>query len=68
MQKDRKKQGGGVMPKVDPWHSKKPKSKVYHDNNKCHVGNNIEKENWATGTGNKQYRCNICEKLNNKGI
>jgi hypothetical protein len=59
--------GGGVMPKIDPWHSKKPNSKVYHDNSKCHLGNNIEKENWVSGKGSKQYRCNVCEKLNNKG-
>lgn len=52
------------MPQTDTWHSKKPDSKVYHDNSECHLGNNIEKENWMPGTGNKQNRCNLCEKLN----
>jgi hypothetical protein len=55
------------MPQIDPWHSKKPRSKVYHDNSNCTVGNNIEKENLASGRGNKQRRCNMCEKLKAKG-
>ena len=59
--------GGEVTPQIDPWHSKKPKSKVYHDNSKCHLGNNIEKENWVPGKGNKQNRCNVCEKLKKTG-
>ena len=54
------------MPLIEPWHSKKPKSKVYHDNSACHVGNNIEKENWVAGIGNKQRRCYLCKRLDAK--
>lgn len=59
--------GGEGMSKIKPWRSKKPQAKVYHDNSKCHLGNNIEKANMLPGKGNKQYRCNTCKKLNNKG-
>ncbi|VVT02913.1 hypothetical protein MARINON1_52464 [Marinobacter salarius] len=48
--------------KVNPFHSKKPGTTVYHDNNKCTEGNNIEKENKVPGTGGKS-RCDHCKRL-----
>lgn len=59
-------QGGEVMPKTYPWHSRKPEAKVYHDDKKCHLGNNIEDENRVEGKGNKQRRCNMCKRLEAK--
>ncbi len=50
-----------IMAKVAAFHS--IKQDVYHDNNKCTEGNNIEKENLRTGTGGKP-KCSHCSKLN----
>lgn len=51
------------MAKVAPFHSKKQTArKVYHDNDKCTEGNNIEKENKVSGTGNRP-RCEHCTRL-----
>jgi len=55
----------GKMAKTTPWYSKKTKD-VYHDNDKCTVGNNIEKENWSWGTGNLP-KCKYCEQLDKEG-
>lgn len=49
------------MAKVAPFHSKL-QTQVYHDNDKCTVGNNIETYNKVSGTGG--YRqCSDCAKL-----
>ena len=50
------------MAKVATFHSKKSGTKVHHDNDKCTEGNNIEKENRASGTGGHP-RCDHCERL-----
>jgi hypothetical protein len=46
--------------KTSPWHS--IKSNRYHDNTNCNTGNNIERENWQSGTGGK-LRCEECTRL-----
>jgi len=50
------------MAKVAPFHSKKPGTKVYHDNSSCTEGNNIEKENKVSGTGGLP-KCDHCKRL-----
>ena len=51
------------MAKVAPFHSKKPNDpNVYHDNNSCTEGNNIEPQNKVSGTGGRR-KCKSCEKL-----
>lgn len=51
------------MAKVSPFHSKKPNDRnVYHDNDKCTEGNNIEKENKVAGTGGRP-QCDHCKRL-----
>ena len=55
------------MSKVAPFHSVKPNTpNVYHDNNKCTEGNNIEKENLRQGTGGRP-RCHRCNELEKQG-
>jgi hypothetical protein len=49
------------MAKVPPFHSKVQKD-VYHDNNKCTEGNNIEPKNRVSGTGGLP-KCNHCSRL-----
>jgi len=51
------------MTKVSPFHSNKPGILVYHNNDKCTEGNNIEPENRVDGTGGKTL-CKRCEELN----
>ena len=51
--------------RVNPFHSKLEGTEVYHNNNKCTEGNNIEKENWVAGTGGLRL-CSHCKKLNSK--
>ena len=51
------------MAKVRPFHSKKAGTKVYHNNNKCYLGNDIETENQVPGDGNLRL-CKICERIN----
>jgi len=48
------------MAKVSPFYS--VKQTVYHNNNSCTEGNNIEKENLRQGTGGKPL-CSRCSKL-----
>lgn len=43
-----------------PWHS--TKSPVHHASKKCTTGNNIEKENYSTGTGGKPL-CKECARI-----
>jgi hypothetical protein len=51
------------MPKVGPFHSVKPNaSYVYHDNDKCIEGNNIERENKMYGIGGRP-QCDLCARL-----
>jgi len=51
------------MAKVPPFHSKKPNTKnVYHDNDKCTEGNNVEKQYLASGTAGRP-RCEHCNRL-----
>ena len=51
------------MAKVTAFHSKKETDrKVYHDDNKCTEGNNIESYNKASGTGGRP-RCEHCARL-----
>ena len=49
--------------KVSPFHSKLPSAHVYHNNNKCTIGNNIENENKVPGIGGKRL-CKRCIRLN----
>lgn len=49
------------MAKVAPFNS--IKQTVYHNDNRCTEGNNIERENWRTGTGGKPL-CTHCQRLN----
>jgi hypothetical protein len=50
------------MAKVNPFHSKLPGTKVYHDNDQCTEGNNIEKQNRISGTGGLP-KCDHCKRL-----
>lgn len=50
------------MAKVPPFHSKLPGTKVYHDNDRCTEGNNIEKQNRVSGTGGLP-KCDHCKRL-----
>jgi hypothetical protein len=50
-----------------PWHSAAPNDrKVYHNNDKCTEGNNIEARNIRQGTGGYPL-CKHCAKLNAEG-
>lgn len=51
--------------KVNAYHSKKEGIEVYHTNNRCTEGNNIETYNWTAGTGNKRH-CKNCQEINSK--
>lgn len=48
------------MAKVAPFNSKK--QTVYHNDNKCTEGNNIERENLQAGTGGKPL-CKRCASI-----
>jgi hypothetical protein len=51
------------MAKVAPFHSKRETDpKVYHDNDKCTEGNNIESYNRVSGTGGRP-QCEHCKRL-----
>jgi len=53
--------------KVQPFHSKKPGTKnVYHDNDKCTEGINIERYYLASGTDGRP-RCEHCNRLAQQG-
>ena len=47
--------------KVNPFYSKVQKD-VYHDNNQCAEGNNIEPKNKVSGTGGLP-KCDHCKRL-----
>ena len=57
---------GGLVMQVNPFHSKRKEVEVYHNNNKCTEGNNIERENLRQGTGGRRL-CERCKELNRKG-
>ncbi len=48
--------------KVNPFYSKQPGTSVYHDNNQCTEGNNIEASNRESGTGGHP-KCDHCKRL-----
>lgn len=48
------------MARVAAFHSKLPGTEVYHDDNSCTVGNNIETINRVPGTGGLR-RCSTCK-------
>jgi hypothetical protein len=51
------------MGKIAAFHSKRPNDpNVYHDNDKCTEGNNIETYNRVPGTGGRR-QCEHCAKL-----
>jgi hypothetical protein len=50
------------MAKVSPFHSKLSGTEVYHDNNACAEGNNIESGNRLSGTGGLK-KCSTCKDL-----
>jgi len=52
--------------KVAPIHSKKPGTKVHHNNDQCTERNNIEKKNVEQGTGGLPL-CGRCKELNDAG-
>jgi hypothetical protein len=52
------------MAKVTAFHSKlKTDRRVYHDNDKCTEGNNIEPRNRVSGTDGRP-KCEHCARLN----
>ena len=58
------------MTKVPPFYSANPNipanERVYHNNNKCTEGNNIETYYLKQGTDNRPL-CKTCQKLNSEG-
>ena len=51
------------MAKVTAFRSKLPGTKVYHNNDACTEGNNIESRNRVSGTGGLPL-CEHCKRLN----
>ncbi len=47
------------MATVAPFHSTAPGRDVYHDNDKCTEGNNIERRYWAAGKAGRR-KCKTC--------
>lgn len=58
------------MTKVASFHSSNPNipvhERVYHNNNKCTEGNNIENKYREQGTDNRRI-CEHCKRLNDAG-
>jgi len=54
------------MSQVQPFHSARPGETVYHNNNKCTEGNNVETYYLRPGTGGKKL-CHHCDQLNKQG-
>lgn len=48
--------------RIPDWHS--VSSPVYHNNDKCHIGNNIELVNRRLYIHRNKRLCSECEKLN----
>lgn len=54
--------------KVSPFYSKIKGIKVYHNNDECHLGDNINPKYLKQGYGiGKRRLCELCEKLNSEG-
>ncbi len=54
--------GFTIMAKTSPFHTKLKSDKpVYHDNNKCTEGNNIERKNKTLGK--KGTHCKHCKRI-----
>lgn len=52
-----------VVPlRVQPYHSVLPSAHVHHNNNRCEVGNNIEKKYLRQGTAGRPL-CHRCAQL-----
>lgn len=52
-----------IVGKVSPFHSvKETDRQVYHDDDQCTEGNNIEKENKRSGTDGRP-KCERCKEL-----
>lgn len=51
--------------RTEPFHSTLSFTEVYHNNDQCTEGNNIEIRNLQKGTGNKRL-CSRCAELNNE--
>lgn len=49
------------MAKKSPWYSTLTRD-VHHDESTCHIGNNIESENVASGTGGLP-KCKECKRI-----
>jgi len=54
------------MSQVNPFHSTRQGENVYHNNNRCTEGNNIERYYYAPGTGGLRL-CSRCADLNARG-
>ena len=54
------------MKTLNSWYSAKPDIVVYHNNDECTEGNNIEPKNVREGTGEKKL-CSHCARLNKSG-
>jgi len=58
------------MSKVSPFYSANPNipvsERVYHNNNKCTEGNNIERHYLRQGTDGRRL-CKSCKELNDQG-
>ena len=52
--------------RVNSFYSIMKDKKVYHNNNKCAEGNNIEPKNLKHGTAGRRL-CERCKKLNREG-
>ncbi len=51
------------MALIPPWYSFRPRDRnVYHDDDRCHVGNEIDVKNRKQGRRCKT-RCAVCAKL-----
>jgi hypothetical protein len=57
---------GGLIMRVNSFYSIREDLKVYHNNNKCTEGNNIEPKNFKHGTAGRRL-CERCKKLNREG-
>lgn len=52
--------------KVSPFYSKIKGTRVYHNNNKCHLGDSINPKYLRPGTDQRRL-CEECKKLNREG-
>jgi len=52
--------------RVNSFYSIRKDLKVYHNNNKCTEGNDIEPKNFKHGTAGRRL-CERCKKLNREG-